>query len=100
MQLSDIKHSTLKGEEDFTDLHILNLVLNGYSTLIWHSVNAKENGFVSQGKKTFALLLLSNHKKKTPSIPQTYIIKAQTEINLHDKISQNFKNIPRGALKI
>lgn len=98
MQLSDIKHSTLKGEEDFTDSHILNLVLNGCSTLIWHSVNAKENWFVSQGKKTFTSL--SNHKKKTPSIPQTYIIKAQTEINLHDKISQNFKKIPLGALKI
>lgn len=101
MQLSDIKQSTLKGEENFTDSQVFNLVLNGCSTLKWHSVNAIKMDLFVRGKKIFStpLFLLSNRKKKTPSIPQTYIIKAQTEINLHEKISENFKNIALRTLR-
>lgn len=104
VQLGDIKQSTLKGVHRS---QIFNLVLNGSSTPTWHSVNAIKNRFVSQGEKIFSIPVflqrkrrfLSNRKKKTPSTPQTYIIKAQTKINIHEKISENFKNIPLRVLK-
>ena len=66
------------------------------------SMNAIKYGFVRQGYKIFSIpfSLLTNHNKKEKAIIlQTYILKSQTEINLHEKISENFKKIPVGALK-
>lgn len=65
-------------------------------------MNAIKYGFVRQGNKLFTIpfSLLTNHnKKEKASILQTYILKTQTEINLHEKISENFKKIPLRALK-
>lgn len=59
-------------------------------------MNAIKYGLVRQGNKLF---ILFTNKTQQEGKSKHHILKTQTELNIHEKISENFKKIPLGALK-
>lgn len=59
-------------------------------------MNAIKYGLVRQGNKLF---ILFTNKIQQEGKCKHHILKSQTELNVHEKISENFKKIPLEALK-